>query len=165
MRQISIKDPGSTSWFVSCNHGNDRLHKYNLPNIYTVRQVFESEAEFKQQVKFGTDRYVKDSWSSTAANRKSLSLLNMEACNIEVHPCWKSVDSTVIDVKRAIVKVRFLIGTYHLQSVRAKFNRSDMSSLFPLCAAAPEDRPPFSLYARHCIRPDSHILKHLKINF
>ena len=84
MRQISVKDPGSHSWFVSCN---DRSQKYSLPNIYTVRQVFESEAEFKQQVTFGID-IVKDSWSSMAENRKSLSLLNMEACNVEeVHPC------------------------------------------------------------------------------
>ena len=83
MRQISVKDPSSHSSFVSCN---DRLNKYSLPNIYTIRQVFESEAEFKQQVKFGINRYVKDSWSSIAANRKSLSLLNMEACNVgEVH--------------------------------------------------------------------------------
>ena len=57
MRQVSVKDLVSHSWFVSCN---DRLHKYSLPNIYTVRQMFASEAEFKQQVKSGIDRYVKD---------------------------------------------------------------------------------------------------------
>ena len=103
--------------------------------------MFESEAEFKQQVKFGIDRYVKDSWSSIAANRKSLSVLNMEACNVgEVHPCWKSVDNTVIDVKKTIVKVCLLTDTYHLQSVWAKFNRRGTSSLCTLCAAAPVDR-------------------------
>ena len=105
------------------------------------KQAFESEAEFKQQAKLGIDRYDKDSWLSMAENRKSLSFLNMEACNVgEVHPCWKSVDCTVIDVKRAIVKVRLLTDTYHLQSVRAKFNRSGTSSICPSCAAAPKDR-------------------------
>ena len=112
-----------------------------ISTVYqTAIQVFESEAEFKQQAKFGIDRYVKDSWLSMAENRKSLSLLNMEACNGKVHPCWKSVGRTVIDVKRAIVKVRLLTDTYHLQSLRAKFNRSGTSSICPLCAAAPEDR-------------------------
>ena len=79
---------------------NNRLHKYSLPNIYTIKQVFESEAEFRQQAKLGIDRYVKDSWLSMAENRKALSLLNMEAYNVgEVHPCWKSVGCTVIDVE------------------------------------------------------------------
>ena len=33
MRQVSVKDPNSHSWFVSCN---ELLHKYSLPNIYTL---------------------------------------------------------------------------------------------------------------------------------
>ena len=48
MRQISVKDLNSHSWVVACN---ERLHKYSLPNIYTVKQLFSSETEFKQQVK------------------------------------------------------------------------------------------------------------------
>ena len=36
MRQISIKYSGSHSWFVSCN---ECLHKYSIPNIYSVKRV------------------------------------------------------------------------------------------------------------------------------
>ena len=55
MRQISVKDPDSHSWFVSCN---ELLHKYSLPIFYTVRAEFESEPQFKQQVKASVDKYL-----------------------------------------------------------------------------------------------------------
>ena len=112
MRQISVKDPDSHSWFVSCN---ELLHKYSLPNIYTVRAEFGSEPQFKQQVRASVDKYIKESWLSVAEDRKSLGFLNMESCNVgKVHPCWSFVDNTVIDVRRAVVKARILTGTYHL---------------------------------------------------
>ena len=47
IRQISVKDSNSYSWFVLCNK---LLHKYDLPNIYIARKKFESELLFKQQV-------------------------------------------------------------------------------------------------------------------
>ena len=34
MRQIRVKDPDRHRWFASCN---ELLHKYSLPNIYTVK--------------------------------------------------------------------------------------------------------------------------------
>ena len=36
-RQIAIKDPDSHSWFAACAR---LLHKYSLPNIYTLQQQF-----------------------------------------------------------------------------------------------------------------------------
>ena len=57
MRQISVKNPDSHSWFVSCKK---LLHKYSLPNIYTFKTEFESESQFKQQVKTKLDKYIKD---------------------------------------------------------------------------------------------------------
>ena len=48
MRQISVKDPDSHSWFVSCN---ELLHKYSLPNIYTVKTEFQSEISLKKNWK------------------------------------------------------------------------------------------------------------------
>ena len=99
LRQISAKDPDSHNWFVSCN---DLLHKYSLPNIYTVRAEFGSEPQVKQHVEVSIVRYTKESWLSVAEDRKSLGFLNMESCNVgNIHPCWSTVDNTVIDVRRA----------------------------------------------------------------
>ena len=92
MRQISVKDPDSHSWFVSCN---ELLHKYCLPNIYTVRAEFGSEPQCKQHVKTSVDRFIKESWLSVAEDRKSLGFLKMESCNVgNIHPCWSTVDNT-----------------------------------------------------------------------
>ena len=122
MRQISVKDPDSHSCFLSCN---ELLHKYCLPNIYTVRAEFRSEPQCKQHVKASVDRFIKESWLSVAEDRKSLGLLNMESCNVgNIHPCWSTVDNTVIDVRRAVVKARILTGTYHLQADRDKFHNT-----------------------------------------
>ena len=138
MRQIGVKDPDSHSWFVSCN---ELLHKYNLPNIYTVRAEFGSEPQFKQHVKANVDKYIKESWLSVAEDRKSLCFLNMESCNVgKVHPCWSSVDNTAIDVRRDVIKARILTGTYHLQADKDKFHMTGTTSKCPLCSAASEDR-------------------------
>ena len=66
MRQISVKDPDSHSWFVSCN---ELLHKYSLLNIYTVRAEIGSEPQFKQQVRASVDKYINHESSCTASNR------------------------------------------------------------------------------------------------
>ena len=56
-------------------------------------------------MKASVDKYIKESWLFVAEDRKSLSFLNMESCNVgKVHPCWNTVDNTVIDVRRAPVK-------------------------------------------------------------
>ena len=47
----------------------------------------------------------------------------------------------MIDVRRAVVKVRLLTGTYYLLTDRAKFHGSGTTNLCLLCSAAPEDRP------------------------
>ena len=79
-----MKDSDSHSWFVSCNK---LISKYSLPNIYTVKTEFESESQFKQQFKTKIDKYTKDSWLSSAEEKKSLSFLNVEDCSVgNVHP-------------------------------------------------------------------------------
>ena len=92
LRQISAKDPDSHSWFVSCN---ELLHKYSLPNIYTVRAEFGSEPQVKQHVKTSVVRYIDETWLSVVEDRKSLGFLNMESYNVgNIHPCWSTVDNS-----------------------------------------------------------------------
>ena len=138
IRQISVKDSNSCSWFILCNK---LLHKYNLPNIYIVRKKFESESLFKKQVKSSVDKFIKESGLTVAEGRRSLCYLNVDGCDVgKVHPCWNTVDNTVMDVKRAFVKARILTGTYYLQADRDKFRRSGTMSQCPLCSATSEDR-------------------------
>ena len=123
---------------MSCNK---LLHKYSLPNIYTVKTEFQSESQFKQQVKTKVDKYIKDSWLSSTEEKKSVSFLNVEGCSVgNVHPCWSTVDNTVMDVRRAVIKARILTGTYYLQADRDKFQKEGITSMCPLCSATSEDR-------------------------
>ena len=39
IRQISVKDSNSYSWFILCNN---LLHKYNLPNIYIAKKSLKA---------------------------------------------------------------------------------------------------------------------------
>ena len=131
--KIRSRSPKPNQLFIMSQcyiHANlVRIHKYSLPNIYTVKQLFSSETQFKQQVKSNINSYVKDSWLPLSAERKTLCFLNVETCQVgKVHPCWKSVENTVIVVRRAVVKVRLLTDAYYLQTDRAKFHNSSIQS-------------------------------------
>ena len=79
---------------------------------------------------------MKESWLSVAEDMKSLNFLNIESHNVgNVHPCWSTVDNTVIGVTRAVIKARILTGTYHLHADRDKFHKTGT-----FCSTASQDR-------------------------
>ena len=154
-RQIAIKDPDSHSWFAACAR---LLHKYSLPNIYTLQQQFSCEASCKREIKAQIDTFVAESWRAEAKEKTSLKYLNVKACKVGgTHLCWKTVATSPRDVKRAITKVRLLTGTYYLQSNRVKFRNGAVTDLCLLCSAASEDRV-------HCIA-DCNALSSVRQNY
>ena len=141
LHQIAVKDADSHSWFTACNR---LLHKYNIPNIYVLKEKFSSEDTCKATIKTQVDSFVSETWCSEAATKTTLKYLNANACKVgEPHPCWKSVTSSTRDVKRAVIKVRLLTGTYYLQRGRARFKHGSVTDLCLLCSAATEDRVHF----------------------
>ena len=48
-------------------------------------------------------------------------------------------DNSVIDMRRTVIKVWLLTGTYYLKADRVKFQRRGALCLCQLCAVAPED--------------------------
>ena len=50
------------------------------------------------------------------------------------------LDNTVINVKRAVIKARILIGSYYPQADRDKFHSFGTTSPCPFCSAASKDR-------------------------
>ena len=110
LRQIAFKDADSHNWFAACN---GLLHKFNLPNIYVLMEKFSSEDTCKATIKTQVDSFVSETWCSEAATKTTLKYLNVNSCKVgEPHPCWRSVTSSTWDVKRAVIKVRLLTGTY-----------------------------------------------------
>ena len=136
--QIAVKDADNHSWFTACNR---LLHKYNLPNIYVLKEQFSSEDKCKAAIKVQVDSLVSNTWCTEAATKSTLKYLNVKACKVvEPHPCWRTVTGSTLDVKRAVIKVRLLTGTYYLQKDRAKFKGGSVTDLCLLCSAATEDR-------------------------
>ena len=129
LRQIAVKDADSHSWFTACNC---LLHKYKLPNIYVLKEQFSSEDKCKAAIKVQADSLVSNTWCTEAATKSTLEYLNVKACNCkagEPHPYWRTVTGSTRDVKRAVIKVCLLTGTYYLQKDRAKFKGGSVTDL------------------------------------
>lgn len=52
---------------------------------------------------------------------------------------WRTVESSVADVRRAVVKVRILTGTYMLQGHRQKFSNGTVDAVCRHCRLGDED--------------------------
>ena len=156
-RQMAVKDSSSNSWFIHCNQ---ILHKYKLPNIYNLKHSTKSKDALKEKIKHKVDNYVHQSWVEEGNSKSTLAYLNLHDCFVgKVHSCWKSVSHNTRDVRRAIIKVKILTGTYILQYNKAKFNQYDVSPICCLCEAAEEDRIHFLL---GCSRLNSVRQKYLE---
>ena len=154
---MAVKDSSSNSWFIHCNQ---ILHKYKLPNIYNLKHSTKSKDALKEKIKHKVDNYVHQSWVEEGNSKSTLAYLNLHDCFVgKVHSCWKSVSHNTRDVRRAIIKVKILTGTYILQYNKAKFNQYDVSPICCLCEAAEEDRIHFLL---GCSRLNSVRRKYLE---
>ena len=101
----------SNSWFIQCNH---LLHKYNLPNIYNLKQHTNSKEELKEGTKHKIDTHVHQSWIEKGSSKSSLIYINLHDCSVgRVHWCWRSTDH----INHAFVKVKILTGVYISNSV------------------------------------------------
>ena len=51
----------------------------------------------------------------------------------KTHIVWDSINNSVWDVRKAITKTRMLTGTYMLQTLKSKFNQSEVDPTCPIC--------------------------------
>jgi hypothetical protein len=51
----------------------------------------------------------------------------------KTHIVWDSINNSVRDVRKAITKARMLTGTYMLQTLKSKFNQSEVDPTCPIC--------------------------------
>ena len=127
------------------------LHKYNLLNIYILKQRTNSKETIKEEMKHKID-----TMSTSLGLKKGAANLPLHTCILidmtallgRVHWCWISTDHNVRAVHRAM---NILTGVYTciLQCNRATFNQHAACSI--CCKAAVEDRVHFVL---ECSRLD-----------
>ena len=97
----------------------------------------------KDQWKINTKRAVRKYW--TERLRLEYEKSTLKYCNIpclqigRTHHVWDSIESTRLEVRRAVVKSRIVTGTYIVQSLRSKFNQYQIDPTCPLCYVEDED--------------------------
>ena len=117
------------------------LQKYELPSL---GQLFCSNFT-KLQWKHMCTKAVNTFWTKQLVNdiKTVKSLKNLSFNNLRVgttHLIWRTVESSVTDVRKAVVKARILTGTYILQKNRQTFSSGTVDAVGRHCYLEDEDR-------------------------
>ena len=112
-RQISVNFDNKDSF--SCQI-IQVLHQYNLPDIVALKQNIPSKNEWKTAInrtvtKYWTESLVRDSFSKSTLRFLAVGRIS-GGC---VHPVRRTVENSIVDVRKAVIKTRMLTGTYILQ--------------------------------------------------
>ena len=143
IRQLALKDPESHSWFV---YVLSLLHKYSLPDAYSLIQDTPSKRSWKRQVDSAIHQYWINCWEKDSQEKSSLKFLQIPRTDKpRAHNIWELSKGSPRDGEKAIVKARIVTGTYTLQSNKHKFNQHLVPPTCRLCNNSPEDRAHFLL--------------------
>jgi hypothetical protein len=86
--------------------------------------------EWKGIVKKSINTYWNTKLQLDCQSKSSLSLLSTTSLEMgKTHIVWDSINNSVRDVRQAITKARMLTGTYMLQTLKSKFNQSEVDSV------------------------------------
>ena len=90
--------------------------------------------EWKGIVKKSINTYWNTKLQQDCQSKSSLSLLSTTSLEMgKTHIVWDSINNSVRDVRQAITKARMLTGTYMLQTLKSKFNQSEVDPTCPIC--------------------------------
>jgi hypothetical protein len=138
VRQCALKEVTSTSWFLETEM---LLLKYELPTTRELLVNPVDKGKWKRQVKAAVLQH----WSNklrreASEDKSSLSHLNLQHTQIgSIHHIWRFLIPCMKDVRRAVLKAKFLTGSYATQERLSYFSKGDLSSLCPVCQSAVED--------------------------
>lgn len=118
---------------------SEALNMYDLPSITELQDNLVSKIKWKFLVRNAVNTYWSDKLKSEIADKSTLKFVNKADLNIgTTHPVWRSLHSTVAEVKKGITKCRMLTGTYMLQATKHRFNSKE-DPLCKSCAMEEED--------------------------
>lgn len=136
-RQIAVNLDNQLSFYCRVN---EVLSLYGLPNIASLKESLTTKLSWKTQVKQAVNRYWTEKFNSDIADKSTLKFLAKADLQIGVtHPVWRSLHSSVADVKKGITKCRMLTGTYMLQATKHRFNQHSEDPTCRSCAMESED--------------------------
>ena len=113
-RQISVNFDNKDSFFYRVLKV---LELYNLPDIISLNQELPTKTAWKSLVNGTITTHWRESFLQDALCKSTLNFLAYDNISLgEVHPVWVSTENSVTDVRKAIVKARFLTAACLLQT-------------------------------------------------
>lgn len=136
-RQIAVNLDNQLSFY---HRVSEVLLLYGLPDISTLKECLTTKLSWKVQVKLAVNSYWTAKYNLDISEKSTLKYMVKSDLQIgATHPVWRSLQSTVADVKKGITKCRMLTGTYMLQATRHRFNQQTEDPLCRCCAMESED--------------------------
>ena len=137
-RQLAVKDTSSHSWFM---HIVDLCSMYNLPSPHELLWQQPSKDAWKELITKQVTEHWETKLKESAANKSTLRYMDLDRASLsEPHIVWKAAIKNPRASDRAIIKARFLTGTYNLHGRRVHFISPEYQPNCKLCSAHIETR-------------------------
>lgn len=138
-RQPSVNFDNHKSFFYCVMK---TLQQYQLPNISELQNQLPTKLAWKKMVKLKITTYWNQTFITEAETKTSLKYLALNHLQASTpHNIYRTLQPTVLDVRKGHVKARMTTRTYILQADRHKFSRYEIEPTCPLCGQEPEDLP------------------------
>jgi hypothetical protein len=122
------------------------LHQYELPDINTLAKNQPKKISWKHTVREAVRKHWLKILPEDIENKSTLVNLQKDLLKFgSTHQVWDSLQSTVSDVKKGIIKARLLTGTCMLQAMRSKYSTGKESTICKCCGIENEDITHFLL--------------------
>ena len=134
---VNFDNPKSFFYYVM-----KTLQQYELPKISELQTNTPTKPVWKKLVNRKISAYWDRILKLEAESKTSLKYLEINDLGISIpHNIYRTVQPTVLDVRKCHIKSRMLTRTYTLQADRHKFSRYEIEPTCPLCGQEPEDLP------------------------
>ena len=105
-RQIAINLDNDQSFY---GRAEEVLKLYDLPTLQTLKSQLSSKEQWKFRVKNAVNIFWTKSLQDEGKQKSTLINMNIDSMKIgKVHNVWSSLESTVLDVLKGMVKCRLL---------------------------------------------------------
>lgn len=136
-RQIAVNLENKLSYY---SRVQDILELYKLPPLKELKNCLTTKENWKFQVRTAVVNHWTSLLQIEAREKSTLCFMNINSTKIgQTHSAWSSLESTVADVRKGIVKARLLTGTYLVQINKYKFSKSSESATCKCCGLYDED--------------------------
>lgn len=116
------------------------LQKYELPSLCELYCSNFTKLQWKQKCVKAVNSFWTKELISDIKTKKTLKYLSVQNLRIgSTHLVWRTVESSVADVRKAVVKARILTGTYILQKNRQTFSNGTVDAVCRHCRLGDED--------------------------